>query len=485
MNASNVSIVTDIREVVEANGELPRRLGLTALVLLIIAFNAPIAAMAGFAQLSIGFGNGIGAPVSFLVAGAILLVFSVGFVGMSRFIDNPGAFYQFIVAGMGRSAGLAGAFLATMAYLLLCAGSYPYLGLVAVDVTTRLFGHSFLQWYLWSAFFLVVITTIGFFRIDLSMKILGKLVILEIALVAIWQIAVIFQGGPQGYAPESYTLSAFMHGSSGLGVLFAMLCMIGIEAGACFSAETRNPEVTVGRATYISIVFMAIFYSLGSWLYIVTQGTSNAVSHAISDPVGSFFNSVQSYLGIFFVHAVAITLLTSQMVAISSIQGSASRYLFALGRDRVLPPILARVHRRLESPYIAVSAVALISGTILAVVSALGISPVASYAALTGMGLYFLLPLMIGTSISIILFYLENPHFRANAWVRLIAPLASALALLTLFVLTSLNLKTFVGTSDAAIVSMIAVVVVPVAGWLLAHFYKRHRPTIFASIGNQ
>src|ERR1700722_9504977 len=62
---------------------LPRRLGVPALVLVVVAFSAPLVTMAGFSQLCVGYGNGIGAPVSYLVAGALLLIFSVGFVGMS------------------------------------------------------------------------------------------------------------------------------------------------------------------------------------------------------------------------------------------------------------------------------------------------------------------------------------------------------------------------------------------------------------------
>ena len=464
---------------------LPRRLGIVSLALLIVAFNAPIATMAGFAQLAIGFGNGVGAPVSFLIAGAILMVFAVGFVGMGHHLRRPGAFYQFIVAGVDRSWGLAGAFLATAAYVLLCAGSYLYMGLVAVDSVTRMIGRPLMPWNLWSLVFLIGLTVLGFMRIDLSMRILGKLVCLEIALVAIWEAAIILRGGPEGYVPTAFTPAAFLSGSPGLGVLFAMVCMVGIEAGACFSAETRNPEVAVGRATFLSIGFMAVFYGLGAWLYIVTQGASRVVASALANPVGSFFGSVQAYLGLFFAHVAALILITSQMAAINSVQGSASRYLFALGRDRVLPPVLARVHRRMESPYVAVSAVALFGLAVLAIVSAMGMDPVAAYAAMTGMGIYFLLPLMIATSVSVAIFYRKNRNIQASRWTRLIAPALSSVALTILFVLTSHNLKAFVGTDAVGLVAMIAVVLVPLAGWLLALFYRRHRPAVYHLIGNQ
>lgn len=464
---------------------LPKRLGVISLVFIIVAFNAPLAVMAGFAQLAIGFGNGVGAPLSFGLAGLILLTFSAGFVSMSRFIDKPGAFYQYIVAGFGRPLGLAGAFLATSAYILMSAGSYLYMGLIAVESTTRIFGSSIFGWQLWSLFFIILVTGIGLFRVDLSIRLLGKLVALEVVLVAIWEVAVLFRGGPEGYAASSFTVAGFTSGSVGVGVLFAMLCMVGIEAGACFSAETKNPEIAVGRATVISIVFMTLFYGLGTWLYIVTQGTSKVVANAATNPVGSFFSSVQHYLGMSFLNLFSFTLVTSQMAATNAVQGSASRYLFALGRDRVLPLTLARVHPKLQSPYIAVMMVAFVSLITLALTVLFGLDPVTAYAALTGMGIYFLIPLLIATSCAVIAFYQRHRELPAGAWPRLIAPALSAAALLGLFVLTSINLKVLVVTRANMLVSILAVGLVPSFGWLLALFYRRYNPAVYILIGDQ
>ena len=475
-----------VAPIVAAPGtELPRRLGVPALMLMIVAFNAPIAAMAGFSQLSVAFGNHLGAPVSFLVAGAILLTFSVGFVGMSRYIDNPGAFYRFIVAGIGRPPGLAGAFLAAAAYILLCAGSYPYMGMVAVDFTKRLGGGVALPWQVWTGVFLLIITILGLLRIDVSMKLLGALVCIEIAVVAVWQAAVLIGGGPEGYSLASFTPAAFLQGSPGLGILLAMLCMIGIEAGACFRAEVRDPERAVGRATYLAIIFLALFYSIGVWLYIVTQGPSHAVQSAATDPVGSFFNSVQAYLGGAFVHLVSLVLVTSQMAALNSVQGSAARYLYSLGRDGVLPGGLARVHPRLESPHVAVLTTACINLAILAVVMIFRIDPVAAYAALSGMGVYFLLPLLIATSASVILFYRRNSEIKAGRWTRILAPALATAALSILFVITSFNLELLVATGTMASVTLSAVIMVPASGWLLALFYRRHRPAVYSAIGSR
>lgn len=463
---------------------LPRRLGTFSLIVLIVAFNAPIAAMAGFQQLSIGFGNGIGAPVSFLAAGAVLMIFAVGFVRMTPHVPNPGAYYRYIVDGLGKAPGLAGAFLATAAYILITAGPYIYMGIIFLDMTDRLFGAPVGNVEIWTLVAIAVVTVLGLLRVDLSLKVLGVLVLVECVVVALWEVAVAVQGGPEGYSGASWTPTEFLSGAVGLGILFAMLTLIGIEAPACFRDETRNPEKAVPRATFIGIGFLAVFYAIGSWAYIVTQGPSNAVDASLTDPVGSFFDSINTYLGSFFVHVVVIVLVTSQLAALNATQGAASRYLFALGRDRVLPARLARVHPRLESPHVAVLTVSAASLAIVLGIFLTGIDDVQAYAAVTGAAVYFLLPLLIATSVAVIVFFRRHPELSPNVWGTVIAPATSAVALAVLMVLTTLNLEILAVTRTGALVAQVGVVVVAAAGYLLALYYKKAKPETYNKIGN-
>ncbi len=462
---------------------LPRRLGVLGLAFLLVAFNAPIAAMAGFQQLSIGFGNGSGAPSAFLIAGAVLLIFSVGFVGMSKYTPNPGAYYRYVVDGMGRSAGLAGAFLATVAYIALLPGSVIYLGLVLVDTNTRLFGTPVFSWQTWAVISMVVVTVIGLLRVDVSMKVLGSLVLVECVVVAVWELAIFAKGGPEGYSTASFSGSEILSGSLGLAVLFAMLTMIGIETPAAFRAEARDPDTSVRRATYLGIGFLAVFYALGSWVYIISQGPSKVVDEALNDPVGSFMNSIEAYIGSYFVHITTIVLVTSQLAATNAGLGIASRYVHALSRDHVFPHRLAKVHRRLESPYLSVLAVVGIGAVAVALAIVSGIDAVPAYAAMTGAGIYFLLPLLAMTSISVIIFFRRNPQLNPGPWVSLVAPGLSAVAIIALFILVTPKLDILTGSTAGAIVAMIGVVVVPAIGVALAVFFKRRRPDVYNHIG--
>ncbi len=80
-------------------------IGGIALVFLVIAAAAPLGASATNTPLIFMLGNGPAATFDFLIIGALLLLFSVGFTAMSTHITNAGAFYAYISVGLGKKFG--------------------------------------------------------------------------------------------------------------------------------------------------------------------------------------------------------------------------------------------------------------------------------------------------------------------------------------------------------------------------------------------
>ncbi len=91
-----------------------RKLGVPALVVMIIAASAPLTAVAGGVTTNYAVTGMQSVPLSFLVVGAILLVFSIGYTAMSRHIPNAGAFYAYIAQGLGRAWGVGSAMIAVV-----------------------------------------------------------------------------------------------------------------------------------------------------------------------------------------------------------------------------------------------------------------------------------------------------------------------------------------------------------------------------------
>lgn len=91
-------------------------LGLFSLVFFVVAAASPLTGVVGGSPVAIFSGNGGGIPVIYILACIILMVFSVGFITMSRYVKSSGAFYSYISKGLGESWGGSASILALMAY---------------------------------------------------------------------------------------------------------------------------------------------------------------------------------------------------------------------------------------------------------------------------------------------------------------------------------------------------------------------------------
>src|SRR5215469_1556575 len=80
--------------------------GLGGVLFLTVTGAAPISAMLFNVPIMVGYGQGVGAPASFLFAAIVLVVFSVGYVAMARKKTAAGGFYSYISHGLGREIGI-------------------------------------------------------------------------------------------------------------------------------------------------------------------------------------------------------------------------------------------------------------------------------------------------------------------------------------------------------------------------------------------
>lgn len=81
-----------------------RGLSTADIVFFVLAGVAPMGVVVAVLTVSIARGTGAGVPGSYVVAGAILALFSAGYIRMSRRVTNVGGFYTFADLGLGRRA---------------------------------------------------------------------------------------------------------------------------------------------------------------------------------------------------------------------------------------------------------------------------------------------------------------------------------------------------------------------------------------------
>lgn len=315
-------------------------LGVGAIVFLVLAAVAPLTGMVVVASLAIAFGNGGGAPFSFLAVAAVLLLFAIGYGKMSSQMVNAGGFYAFVVKGLGRPAGLAAGYIATLGYNFFVVGTIGTSGFFMMVLIDYLFGFS-LNWFLWGAASMVVAYLMGVKGIDFSSKVLGVSLVLETSILVVFDIAVLFKNG---YDFSAFSADAITTGSLSIGLLLAATGFLGFEATSLFSEEARNPLKTIPRATYLAITTIGLLLAVTTWAVVSATGVEEAQQTSIDHLEGGdlVFSLGAEYLGDFMMKVMMVLLLVSLFAAMLAFHNSATRYLFSLGRAGVLPKALSR-----------------------------------------------------------------------------------------------------------------------------------------------
>jgi len=292
---------------------------------------------------------------------------------------------------------------------------------------------------------------------------------------------------------EGWDLGAFspdlVFGSGvGLGLLFVFTCFLGFEAAALFGEEARDPFTTIPRAIYAAVLIMGAFYIITSLSAISAFG-ADEVQGVVNDPEtggpgAMIFNVAGEYLGSFLTDVLQLLLLVSLFAAFLALHNMATRYLFALGRARLLPSVLGRTSRR-GAPYVASTAQVAFNAIVVGIFVIGGADPLLDItASMTGFGTLAIVGLQFAAAVSVVVFFRRrhDPHI----WSTFIAPGLAACALATVFILAVANFNTLAG-SEADVIGLLPwlILIVLVVGVAVAEWLRRNRPERYAALGTE
>lgn len=451
---------------------LSGQLGTTSLVFMVIAAAAPLTVIGGNVPLAIANGNGAGAPAGFIIAALVLLVFSVGFTTMTPYVKDPGAFYAYVRQSLGRRMGLGTAFVALVAYTAIQVGIYGYMG-GAIAIFVESLGGPMLPWWLYAGIVLVIVTALGYRHIELSSKVLGVALILELGVVFIMDAAIFLSGGAEGITGAAFTSSELFSGAIGVAILFALTGFIGFESTAVYRDETRDPGRTIPRATYLAVIIIGLFYAVSSWALVVGWGPSRVVAQASSEPATFMLEATEMYAGTAVRNVMDVLLLTSLFACVLSFHNVVARYQFALANDGDLPQKLGVVHPKHGSPSVSSLVQSATAALLILVFSLFNVNPLVHvFGSMAGVATVGMMLLLILTSISVVKFFASEPNLPESQWKTRIAPTAATVALLACMYLVLSNFVLV--TSTPVGVSVVLALIPPVA--FIAGFYKTRSP---------
>lgn len=457
-------------------------------VFFVLAAVAPIGAVASAMVLGMLLGNGAAMPGTYVLLGLMLLCFATGYATMSKHVTNAGAFYAFITRGLGRPAGLGGAFVAVVAYNALfwsIMGAFGYFA----NATFKAHAGIDWPWWVWSLTALALVALLGRRQVDLNAIVLGSLLVIEVAILLYLDVKIIQHRGFSAFSFNSFNPHEVFHGAIGISMMFALNCFIGFEATAIFGEEAKDPERTVPRATYISIGIISVFYALTCWTLVSAYG-ANQLGPALLGPdpknpnPGLFlFTTDQIFAGSTSEKVLEWLVVSSVFAAALATHNAASRYFFALGRERVLPTVLARTHPKLKSPYVA-SAVQVVIAAVVVVAFALARKdPLLVFATSTGgVGTLGVAILMAGVAAAVVGFFWKRPD--RNLLTTVLLPAIGGCGLVFIAFEIVNNYSLLAGTPSAILNHAYWLVpIVAVAGIGYGLWLRTGRPDVYAGIG--
>jgi amino acid transporter len=460
------------------------RLGVPSIVFFGVARAAPLTVILGAVTTIYAVIGSTAVPVSYLVAAAILSIFTVGFVAMSRHIVNAGPFYSFISHGLGRVTGVGAAFVALPAYALMQIGLFGLFGVVGSNILAAAGIHT--PWFVCALVAWAVVAVLGLLWVDLSGRVLAVLLVAEITVVLVYDFVMIMHPAGGHVSLDTLDPAKMLSPQAAAMLVLAISGFVGFEATVVLSEEAKDPRRTIARATHWAVLIPGLLCGLSAWAMSVRAGSDHIVAQAQKEQTNLVFSLVAPHVPAILVQLGYLLFLTSVFAALLAFHAAVARYQFALGREGILPSAWGRTQPRTGAPLLGSVTQSVLALGVLVAYSITGADPlVYLFAWLTVVGGLGVLILMWGASAAVVGFFVRNRD-KENVWRRLLAPAVAFLLLTGVLVATVIGLGDMLQVApDSPLRWLVppSYAAVAVLGFIWGLVTRSTRPEVYAAIG--
>jgi amino acid transporter len=448
------------------------------LAMLGISASAPMTVLVGGIVGAYAAGGITGVPLSFLVLGVAMALFTVCYLAMSRDIPNTAAFYAFLAHGLGRTAGVAGAGVALLAYNAIQISLYGLIGAMAAGIAGG-------PWWAWALAFWLSVALLGVLHIQVNARVLAVVLLVQVAVVMLFDLAAVTDPTGGGLDLASLAPDNLMTDGIGGVLAFGVAAFVGFETIPVYREEAPNHRVVV-RACFASLIFLSLFYAFTSWAMAQTAGPEGIVETARAVGQGLPFAVLEDYYGPLAGWLGQAMLITGIFAALLSFHNVVARYVYGLAREGVLPLRLQAIGGSSDAVPIAGS----LSQTVVALLTIglfalLGADPIlALFTWLSTLAALGVLGLMVTTCLATVRYY--RGQSQPGIWTRYVASVGGAVALGAILVTTVLNIDSLTNSGSNTALQWVLPVVVGLAaagGVLWSRYLQVSQPGVFAAIG--
>src|SRR6266508_3238985 len=391
-------------------------IGLAQVLFQSITHMAPGAAIAFSILFSIQFA-GPALPLSVLLALIACLLVASSIAQLAKRIPSAGGLYAYVTEALGPVPG----FFVGMLFLCFEPFVAPLLFLIFAWATTDVMradvGWNYTgQWWIWVVVAAAIVFFLTYRDVRLSTNagvILGIFEVGVFAALALWMILSNAGDLTLSVLNPSHAEAGTFNGTF-KGMVFAILAFIGFEAAAPLGEEARRPRWTVPRAVVLSCLSIGLFYFICSIAWVSGTGFGNFVDDTLAQAnpwrhLGEVFWAGGWVL-------IFLAIVNSALANSNAGVNAASRVIYTMGRNGILPRTFGSTHPVHRTPHVAIIAqtalgivVALLMGWKWGALNAFGII---SYALTSLVILVYIL-----VSISTFVYYRQKHRAEFHTWL--------------------------------------------------------------------
>ncbi len=472
---------------VQTNKEprLQGNMGVFQLVMSVLAFSGPLCVAAAFVT-SVLMDAGSAAPWVYIMSFVILLFFSVGFAKMGTVMKRPGGFYSYITDGLGKNMGMTGAFLSVAGYMVNGLFAPPLLAIYLQQVIENTLGGPHIPWWALAIACVLISVFLAYRRIDLSAKVMFWVMLLEVIIIVIFDVAAFVHGTPANSGGGMFTWPDFASGTFGVALLLGFGNFLGFEATVVYREECRDPQKTIPRATFIAVIGIGVMYTVTAWAFVTFYGADNVQEVANNETATMFATALGSLTAQIMNDIVSALACFSVFASMLSIHNVAARYLFSLGQDGVIPKMFGRVHAKHHSPYVAALSVGVFWVGMLIIFAASGKPSDYLYPLFSGSGVFLTLLVILLAAIAVPAYFRKNPQYKFSKFTTIVAPIIGILGLAWIVYLAVANFGALLGsTGIVTVIFFVGVVVYILGSFFYSLYVRKNKPEVFAKVGRQ
>ena len=339
--------------------QLSRSLELKDLIVYGLIFIVPIAPFGIFGHV---LAQSDGMIVTAYAIGLVGMLFTaVSYTQMARRYPVAGSVYTYVAKSVRRDLGFLTGWMLLLDYILIPALLY----VVGAEAINNIFPAlptiglliAFVVFNTWVNIRGITFTA-AFNRWMLAVELLVLAIFLVVGVWAISQNVnnAVFSFAPV-VSPDGFSLAAVISA-----VPIAVLSFLGFDGISTLSEEAKGGGRAVSRAIIAVLLIIGGLFVAQTWVAALIEPDASTFDNLDT----AFYDVAGMAGGPWLAALTALTTAIAWGVADSLVaQIATARMLFAMGRDRLLPGALARVHPRFRTPWLSallVGAVSLVAG---------------------------------------------------------------------------------------------------------------------------